>query len=80
MNGAAREAGTSAEIAASRKEAKHADIDSRFVFEPIAVETLGVLNSSARLLLSGAELSSSTSFSFGAAFQRHFAARLSAGR
>ena len=37
-------------IAASRKEAKYADIDSRFIFEPIAVETLGVLNSSARLL------------------------------
>ena len=52
VNGAAREAGTAAEIAASRKEAKCADIDSRFVFEPIAVETLGVLNSSARLLLS----------------------------
>ena len=51
VNGAAREAGTAAEIAASRKEAKCADIDSRFVFEPIAVETLGVLNSSARLLL-----------------------------
>ena len=51
MNGAAREAGTAAEIAASRKEAKYAEIDSRFVFEPIAVETLGVLNSSARLLL-----------------------------
>jgi len=27
------------------------DIDSRSVFEPIAVETLGVFNSSARLLL-----------------------------
>ena len=52
MNGAAREAGTAAEIAASRKEAKYADIDSRLVFEPIAVETLGVLNSSACLLLS----------------------------
>ena len=34
------------------KEAKYADVDSRFVFEPIAVETLGVFNSSARLLLS----------------------------
>ena len=52
VNGAAREAGAAAEIAASRKEAKYADIDSRFVFEPIAMETLGVLNSSARLLLS----------------------------
>jgi len=30
---------------------KYADIDSRYVFEPIAVETLGVFNSSARLLL-----------------------------
>ena len=52
VNAAAREACTAAEIAASRKEAKYADIDSRFVFEPIAAETLGVLNSSARLLLS----------------------------
>jgi len=51
VNGAAREAGAAPEIAASRKEAKYPDINSRFVFVPIAVETLGVLNSSARLLL-----------------------------
>jgi len=51
VNGAAIEAGVAAEVAASRKEAKYADIDSRYVFEPIAVETLGVFNSSARLLL-----------------------------
>jgi len=51
VNGAAIEAGAAAEIAASRKEAKYADIDSRYVFEPIAVETLGVFNSSACLLL-----------------------------
>jgi len=51
VNGAAIEAGAAAEVAASRKEAKYADIDSRYVFEPIAVETLGVFNSSARLLL-----------------------------
>jgi len=51
MNGAVIEAGAAAEVAASRKEAKYADIDSRYVFEPIAVETLGVFNSSARLLL-----------------------------
>ena len=43
MNGAAREAGTAAEFAASRKEAKYADIDSPFVFEAIAVETLAAL-------------------------------------
>jgi len=49
--GAAIEAGAAAEVAASRKEAKYAGIDSRYVFEPIAVETLGVFNSSARFLL-----------------------------
>ena len=30
---------------------KYADLDSRYLFEPIAVETLGVLNSSANSLL-----------------------------
>jgi len=38
-------------VAASRKEEKYADLDSRYLFEPIAVETLGVLNSSANSLL-----------------------------
>jgi len=51
VNGAAIEAGAAAEVAASRKEAKYADIDSRYGFEPIAVETLGVFNSSASLFL-----------------------------
>jgi len=51
VNGAAIEAGAAAEVAVSRKEAKYADIDSRYVLEPIAVETIGVFNSSARLLL-----------------------------
>ena len=46
VNGAAREAGAAAEVAASRNEEKYADLDSRYLFEPIAVETLGVLNSS----------------------------------
>jgi len=31
VNGAAIEAGAAAEVAASRKEAKHADIDSRYM-------------------------------------------------
>ena len=50
VNGAAREAGAAAEVAASRKE-KYANLDSRYLFEPIAVETLGALNSSANSLL-----------------------------
>ena len=51
VNGAAREAGAAAEVAASRKEEKYADLDSRYLLEPIAVETLGVLSSSANSLL-----------------------------
>jgi len=51
VNGAAREAGAAAEVAASRKEEKYADLDRRYLFEPIAVETLGGLNSSANSLL-----------------------------
>jgi len=48
---AAREAGAAAELAATRKEVKYADIVGRHVFEPIAVETLGVFNASAIRLL-----------------------------
>jgi len=51
VNGAAIEAGVATEVATSHKEAKYADIDSRCVFEPIAVETLCVFNFSAHLLL-----------------------------
>ena len=32
-------------MAATRKEEKYAELDSRYLFEPIAVETLGVFNS-----------------------------------
>ena len=63
VNGTASEAGAAAEVAASRKQAKYADIDSRHVFEPIAVETLGVFNSSARLLLN--EIAKKISFNTG---------------
>ena len=38
-------------MAASRKEDKHADLGARYIFEPTAVETLGVFNASARHLL-----------------------------
>jgi len=50
--GAAREAGSAAELAAARKEDKYSSIDGRYLFEPIAIETLGVYNTSARQLLS----------------------------
>jgi len=43
ISAAARESGAAAELAASRKEEKYADLDGRYIFEPIAVETLGVL-------------------------------------
>jgi len=48
---AAHEAGAAAEMAASRKVEKHVDLGARYIFEPIAVETLGVFNASARHLL-----------------------------
>ena len=48
---AAREAGSAAELAAARKEVKYSSIDGRYLFEPIAIETLGVYSTSARQLL-----------------------------
>ena len=51
INAAAREPGAAAKLAASRKEEKYADLDGRYTFEPIAIETLGVFNTSARQLL-----------------------------
>ena len=50
--GAACEAGSVAELAAARKEVKYSNIDGRYLFEPIAIETLGVYSTSARQLLS----------------------------
>jgi len=51
VSGAAFEAGAAAEVAATRKEEKYAELNSRYLFEPIAVETLGVFNTSANSLL-----------------------------
>jgi len=48
---AAQEAGAAAELAASHKPEKYANIDARYLFEPIAVETFGVINTSACHLL-----------------------------
>jgi len=48
---AALEAGAAAEMAATCKEEKYVDLGARYIFEPIAVETLCVFNASARHLL-----------------------------
>ena len=40
-----------AEVTVFRKDEKYAKLDSRYLFRPIAVETLGVFNSSANSLL-----------------------------
>ena len=48
---AALEAGAAAEMAATRKEEKYVNLGARYIFEPIAVETSGVFNESARHLL-----------------------------
>jgi len=49
---AAHEEGTAAEMAASRKVEKYVDLGDRYIFEPVAVESLGVFNTSARRLRS----------------------------
>ena len=51
VTGASCEAGSAAELAASRNEEKYAAIDGRYIFEPIAIQSLGVFSSSARQLL-----------------------------
>ena len=79
-------------LAAARKEHKYSNIDGRYLFDPIAIETLGVYSKSARQLLSdlGRKISQSpgevrqASFLFqrccaGAAFQRSFTAQQFAG-
>ena len=40
-----------AKMAASRKEAKYAALQTHHIFQPIAVETLGPINASARTFL-----------------------------
>lgn len=44
-------AGAAAEMAATRKTAKYADLPASYIFQPIAFETLGPINSSAADLL-----------------------------
>jgi len=47
IKGAARQAGSTAEMAASRKEEKYIEVEARHVYHHIAMETLGVFSSSA---------------------------------
>jgi len=67
---AARKAGAAAEIAATRKEEKYVDLSARYFFEPIAVETFGVFNASARVLLD--DLGRRITFSSGEARESSF--------
>ena len=49
---AAREAGSAAEEAATRKTAKYSNIQAHHIFQPVAVESLGPVNASGRVFLS----------------------------
>ena len=59
---ASHQAGSAAELAATREEDKCVDLGARYIFEPIAIETLGVFNASARQLLAdlGRRISTNT--------------------
>jgi len=48
----AREAGSAAEEAATRKTAKYSNIQAHNIFQPVAVESLGPMNASGRVFLS----------------------------
>jgi len=47
VEAAAREAGEAAEIAAAHKSTKYAELENRYIFQPIVVESLGPINNSA---------------------------------
>jgi len=51
IEGAAHQVGSTAEMAASRKEEKYIEVEARHIIQPIAMETLGVFSSSARQFL-----------------------------
>jgi len=48
---AAREGGSAAEMAATLKSTKYAELQSRYIFQPIAVESLGPINNSSASFL-----------------------------
>ena len=47
---AAREAGSAAEEAATRMTAKYSNIQANHIFQPVAVESLGPINASGRVI------------------------------
>jgi len=51
ISASASSAGAAAEMAASRKQAKYAALSGSYVFQPIALETLGPVNESAAQFL-----------------------------
>jgi len=51
-NNNAREAGSAAEEAATRKTAKYSNIQAHHIFQPVAVESLGLINASDGVFLS----------------------------
>jgi len=52
IEGAAREAGSTAEMAVSHKQEKYIEIEARHIFQPTAMEMLGIFSSSACQFLS----------------------------
>jgi len=46
INASARSAGAAAELAATRKITKYCNLPAAYMFQPIALETLGAINSS----------------------------------
>ena len=60
VTGLAREAGAAVELATYRKEEKCASIGSDYLFAPIAVETLGPMNTSACQLFANLGIKIST--------------------
>ena len=66
----AQTAGGAADLAASRKEAKYSDLPSRYIFQPLAFETLGPLSASTIAFVTelGRRLSQSTDDSRETAF------------
>ena len=46
IHASASSAGSAAEMAASRKNAKYADLPASYIFQPIAFEMMGIMNMS----------------------------------
>ena len=72
INATASCAGAAAELAANRKTAKYADLPASYIFQPIALETLGPMNDSAvdffselgRRIVSNSNVDRETAFLF----------------